>query len=75
MGCKGCTTLRYFDGREECGYTLLDVNELINCPCKECLVKVTCEKICADFKTAMNSEQKLIYKNLYAVKTFKRRFF
>jgi len=50
--CKGCISSNaIFPGRgPECLYTISGVKDLLNCPCKECLVKVICKEKCYIFR-------------------------
>ncbi len=46
---KCCNGLTIIEHRLECSYTPENIIEIPNCPCKECLIVVKCNKICQEF--------------------------
>jgi len=49
MGCISVATNAYDAVTPECIYTISGVKDLLECPCKECLVKVMCKRKCTAF--------------------------
>lgn len=45
--CSGC--ISFNNGFRECQLTKLGTEDIPNCPCKICLVKVTCKNECNNF--------------------------
>lgn len=46
--CNGCKCFKQFSNKTSCQYTQIQYIHIPGCPCKECLVKVICNTICAD---------------------------
>jgi hypothetical protein len=47
--CKGCGLRIQFGHRKECKMTKPDVKDIKDCPCKECLIKMSCSLLCSKF--------------------------
>jgi hypothetical protein len=50
--CKGCRSFvdnGEIPGYYKCLFNISDLNFIPNCVCKDCLVKVTCNKKCSEF--------------------------
>jgi hypothetical protein len=45
--CEGC--MAYKNLHRTC-----EVIEMSKCPCRECIIKVVCQKICREFSKAFN---------------------
>jgi len=47
--CKGCALRVQFGHRKECKLTKPNVKDIKDCPCKECLIKMSCTLLCSKF--------------------------
>jgi len=72
--CKGCLSLnryphplRTFPSRiyagEECSFTYSGTPDIPNCPCKNCLIKCTCDNICENFITQAKEYKRSMWCN------------
>jgi hypothetical protein len=52
--CKPCTA--YSKNQKRCRFDYI-ITKKRNCPCRNCLVKVTCETICDSFKKLINPNE------------------
>jgi len=62
MNCNGCASLLVDYVGSECSYTTSGIKDLLDCPCKECLIKVMCQKRCYNFES---NKYKVINENRY----------
>jgi len=50
MSCTGCRSIMVtITNENECQYTIREIKDLLECPCKECLVKLMCNTTCPLF--------------------------
>jgi hypothetical protein len=56
--CKGCELRVQFGRGKECRLTQPRVKDIKDCPCKECLVKMSCSFLCHDFVKVYNRYMK-----------------
>lgn len=47
--CKGCALRSQFGRRKECIMTESYIRDIKDCPCKICLIKMSCSSLCSDF--------------------------
>lgn len=52
--CKGCILRIRYGHKKECKLTPSGLKEIDDCPCKECLVKVSCSLTCYDLVKIVN---------------------
>jgi len=60
MNCDGCYSFVLFNDIEidnECTYTRGGIIDLLNCPCKKCLIKGMCKDACDNFNKIYNNYQ------------------
>lgn len=63
--CKGCGLRIQFGHRKECRVTQPRIKDIKDCPCKECLIKMSCSFLCSDFVKVFNKNikgQKWVFK-------------
>jgi len=54
MTCEGCRSVVSISRVNECQYTIRGIKDLLDCPCKECLVKLMCNTTCPLFSEKIN---------------------
>lgn len=60
MNCDGCYSFVLFNDNEldnECTYTRGGIRDILNCPCKKCLIKSMCKDACDNFNKVYNNYQ------------------
>ena len=72
--CKGCSSLRHYPLRafpsriydcRECNFTYSGTPDIPNCPCKNCLIKCTCDNMCDIFIVQIKEYKMSIWYNRY----------
>jgi hypothetical protein len=59
--CRGCSSLSVYKNVIECKFTSSGTPDIPNCPCKNCLIKCTCNHICENFVTQAKGYPKRIF--------------
>jgi len=54
--CKGCALRSQFGRRKECIMTESYIRDIKDCPCKICLIKMSCSSLCSDFVKVFNKD-------------------
>lgn len=54
--CKGCGLRIQFGHKKVCKLTPMDMDYIKDCPCKICLIKMSCSAMCKNFTKTFNHE-------------------